>query len=118
MIIRDAEMRDAEQLDQLLTKLIREESSFDSNINGTCEIGDNYSHRIGLEGHKLILIEENGEILGYLYGFLYEIPEIYQEPIAILDALFVEESHRRRGCASALINRFKSFAADHGACRI
>ena len=118
MKMRDAEAKDAQQLDVLLTKLIREESRYDSNLNEACEIRDNYIGRIGLDGHKLILIEEDGEIVGYLYGFIYDVPGVYKSPIAILDALFVEEKHRRKGFASMLIDAFRTFAKENGACRI
>ena len=62
MKIRNAEPKDAEQLDMMLTRLIQDESRYDRNLNRECEIKDNYCNRIGLDGHKLILIEENGEI--------------------------------------------------------
>lgn len=118
MKLRDAEPGDAPKLDELLTRLIRDEAQYDSNVNGDCVITDNYAGRIGLEGHKLLLIEEGGEIVAYLYGFLYEIPGVYRRPMAILDALYVEEEHRRKGYASALITAFKAFAAESGVCRI
>ena len=118
MNIRDAELRDAAQLDQLLARLIRDESQYDSNLNRNCEITDNYSGRIGLDGHKLILVEEDKEIVGYLYGFLYHIPGMYEAPIAILDALFVDEKHRRKGYGSMLVSEFKAFAKESGACRV
>ena len=82
MIIRDAEIKDAPQLDLLLERLIRYESQYDSNLNPDCEIRDNYCSRIGLEGHKLILIEEAGEMIGYLYGFVYHITALKRTEIA------------------------------------
>ena len=118
MILRDANIDDAEGLDKLLSKLVREESQYDDNLNPNCEILDNYRYRIGLEGHKLLIIEEKGEIIGYLYGFVYHIPGIYEAPIAILDALFIGEEHRRKGYASMLISEFKKFATDNGAKQI
>ncbi len=118
MRIRDAELKDAKQLEIMLSKLIRDESQYDSNLIHDCEIQDNYCNRIGLDGHKLILIEENEEIVGYLYGFIYHIPGIYKAPIAIIDALFVDEKYRRKSCASMLIDAFRVFAADNGACQI
>lgn len=118
MKMRDAEAKDAKQLDMLLAKLIREESQYDSNLSSNCEIENNYSDRIGLDGHKLIVIEDAGEIVGYLYGFLYHIPGVYKSPIAILDALFVKEKHRRKGYASMLIAEFRAFAAKCGAAQI
>ena len=118
MKLRDATPADAARLDELLTKLIHDEAQCDSNLNGSYVVTDNYLDRIGLEGHKLLLIEGEGEIIAFLYGFLYEIPGMLAKPIAILDALYVEETYRRKGCAAQLISKFKSFAAESGVCRI
>ena len=118
MIIRDAVVTDAEHLDMLLEKLIQDESQYDSNLNRNCEVKDNYCHRIGLDGHRAILVEEQGTIVGYAYGFLYSVPGIYHSQIAILDALFVDEQHRRKGYATKLISAFRTFAKENGACRL
>ena len=118
MKLRDATTADAARLDTLLTRLIHDEVQYDSNLNGSYVVTDNYRDRIGLEGHKLLLIEEGGEIVAFLYGFLYEIPGMLAKPIAILDALYVEKEHRRKGYASQLISAFKPFAEENGACRI
>ena len=118
MKLRDATLADAARLDELLTKLIHDEAQYNSNLNGSYVVTDNYLDRIGLEGHKLLLIEDEGEIVAFLYGFLYEIPGMLAKPIAILDALYVEEVCRQRGYAAQLISAFKTFAAESGACRI
>lgn len=118
MKLRDATPADAARLDELLTKLIHDEAQYDSNLNDSCVVTDNYLDRIDLEGHKLLLIEDAGEIVAFLYGFLYEIPGMLAKPIAILDALYVEEVCRQRGYAAQLISAFKSFAAESGACRV
>ncbi len=118
MRIRDAELKDAKQLDKLLSKLIQYESQYDSNLVHDCIIEDNYCNRIGLDGHKLILVEENEEIMGYLYGFIYHVPGVYKSPIAIVDSLFVDENHRRKGYATLLMKVFRNFAIEKGACQI
>ena len=56
MKLRDATPADAARLDELLTKLIHDEAQYDSNLNGSYVVTDNYLDRIGLEGHKLLLI--------------------------------------------------------------
>lgn len=118
MKIRDAEKKDAKQLDMLLTRLIRYESQYDNNLNSDCEMKENYCNLIGLDGHKCILIEEEGEIIGYLYGFIYHIPAIHKFPTAIIDALFIDEKYRRKGYASMLITEFRKFAVENGASQI
>ena len=97
MKLRDATTADAARLDTLLTRLIHDEVQYDSNLNGSYVVTDNYRDCI---------------------GFLYEIPGMFAKPIAILDALYVEEAYRRKGCAAQLISAFKAFAAESGACRV
>ena len=118
MKIRDAEAKDAAQLDMLLTRLIRDEAQYDRNLRPDCQVTDNYSSKIGLDGHKLLLIEEAGEIVGYLYGYVCQVPGICKSPFAFLDAIFIDEKHRRKGYASMLIAQFREFAMERGACRI
>lgn len=118
MKLREAESADAARLDDLLTKLIHYEARYDPNLKRSYVVADNYRDRIGLEGHKLLLIEDGGEIAAFLYGFLYEIPGMFAKPVAILDALYVEEAYRRKGCATQLISAFKAFAAESGVCRV
>lgn len=118
MKIRNAEPQDAQTLDQMLTQLIHEEARYDSNLNAQCVVTDNYSGRIGLHGHQLLVAEADGKIVGYLYGFLYQVPDIWVQPVAILDALFVAEAYRRMGCGSMLLAEFEKFARENGACRV
>lgn len=116
MKIREAVPQDAERLDELLTKLIRDEVQYDPNLSGDYVVRDNYAERIGLDGHLLLLAEEEGELAGYLYGFVYQIPGMWKAPVALLDALYVEEKYRRRGCAHMLAAEFRKFAQERGAC--
>ena len=118
LYIRDATPEDASYLDSLLTRLIRDESHYDPNIRTDAAVVDNYGQRIGLPGHKLLVCETEGHIVGYLYGFVYCIENIMRRPVAILDALFVDEAYRHQGCASMLISEFHKFAAENGACRM
>lgn len=117
-VVRDADAKDAEFLDKMLTQLIREEAVYDENLNGAYTVENNYREWIGLEGHKILIAEAGGKAVGYLYGFVYQIPGMWNRPVAILDALFVEKNHRREGCASALVSEFQKFAAESGANRM
>lgn len=118
IIIRDAIPEDASKLDELLTELIQDEAQYDANLNVNCVVTDNYSGRIGLEGHKLLVAECCEKTVGFIYGFIYHIPEMMNNPIVILDALFIDEKYRRMGIAHMLFSEFKKFAQESGACRI
>ena len=71
ILIRGAEHEDAERLDELLTLLIRDEGQYDDNLNEAYVVRDNYRERFRMDGHKLLVAEIEGKIVGYLYGFVY-----------------------------------------------
>ena len=82
MVIRNAIRSDGVALDALLTKLIRDETQYDSNLSPEDVIKDNYAERIE-EGSGAFVAEEDGNIVGYLYGFLYQIPGMMLRPVLL-----------------------------------
>ena len=118
MVIRNAIRSDGVALDALLTKLIRNETRYDSNLSPEVVIKDNYAQRIEEEGSGAFVAEEDGNIVGYLYGFLYQIPGMMLRPVAIMDALYVEEAYRGQGIAKKLFRCFWEFAEDCHAERV
>ena len=48
----------------------------------------------------------------------YRIPQVLLQPIAIVDALYVEEGYRGKGIAKDLFRRFQEFASVCGAASI
>lgn len=117
MKIREAQKTDAEILDGMLTALIQYEQRWNSNMNEAFTVKNNYEELIGQPGYKVLVAEENNEIMGYVYGFSYQTP-VEKAPIVILDALYVREQFRNRGCATALIREFQKFAVSEGAAAI
>lgn len=115
-IIRKARMEDANTLDAMLTELIGYETRYDSNLDASYQVQDNYARLVEEPGRALLVAEAEGRIVGFLYGFLYQIPGMHVKPMALLDALFVSEPYR--GIATALFSAFRRFAAEKGACRI
>ena len=100
MNIREATKNDCVHMDALLTKLIRYEARFDPNLSPEVVIEDNYAGQIAAEGCKAYVAEDHGIIVGYLYGFTYRIPQVLLQPIAIVDAMYVEEGYRGKGIRS------------------
>ena len=118
MNIREATKNDCVHMDALLTKLIRYEARFDPNLSPEVVIEDNYAGQIAAEGCKAYVAEDHGIIIGYLYGFTYRIPQVLLQPIAIVDALYVEEGYRGKGIAKDLFRKFQEFASGCGAASI
>lgn len=90
-LIRKARMADTRTLDAMLTELIGYETRYDSNLDASYQVQDNYARLVEEEGCALRVAEAEGRILGFLYGFLYQIPGMFVKPVALLDALFVSE---------------------------
>lgn len=118
MIIREANRGDCAKLDELLKKLIRCEAEYDRNLNPDCNVENNYDERLDWPGHKAFVAEEGEKIVGFIYGFAFTIPGMYAEPIAIADALYVEEAYRNKGIAGMLLREFRNFSTEQGACRV
>ena len=110
MQIREAKKEDCGALDALLSKLIRDEVQYDPNLCESFTGENNYARQLEQEDRKAFVAEENGEIVGYVYGYVFDIPKMCRRPVAVLDALYVEEAFRNRGIARLLLREFLRFA--------
>ena len=113
MHIRPAKSDEGAVCDALLTRLIQTERQWEPNLDETFTVCDNYEHRMSEEGTLLLVAEENDEIVGFLFGFLYPSP-VQKRPTALLDALFVCEAHRNKGIGKALALRFWEWGKEQG----
>jgi len=113
MHIRPAKSDEGAVCDALLTRLIQAERQWESNLDETFTVCDNYEHRMSEEGTLLLVAEENDEIVGFLFGFLSPSP-VLKRPTALLDALFVCEEHRSKGIGKALALRFREWVKEQG----
>ena len=101
MIFRKANMKDAKKLDELLTKLILDEKTYDPNVE-LVNVNNFYINFINDQVKYFEVCEDDGEIVGYIYSKL-------NNNTALIDALFVEESYRNKKIATTLIENFISF---------
>ena len=106
-IIRKANISDAKRLNELLTKLIRDEKKYDDNINENCAVKSYYEYIIPKEQNIILVAESSNTIVGYLYGYIINDGDTSINNVAKIDALFIEEDYRHLGIATSLINEFK-----------
>lgn len=105
MNYRVATVEDAEELDNLLSKLIQDEKrNYDGTIESTM-VKDFYKNMIPRENTIIYLCEDKGVIIGYIYGFI-------DDKKGKIDALFVEKNYRNRKIASTLLEYIKNWFGD------
>ena len=109
MIIRKAEYKDVETLNNFLTFLIRDERQYDLGIDENFVVTNMYENYIEDPSKLIIVAEENKKIIGYLYGIIKPNDETYKYIIAKLDALYIDSNFRNKGIATSLIEYFKKW---------
>lgn len=100
-----------ENVDMLLTKLIRDEGiNYDKNINENYEVKDFYKKYLNEENMIiLVAVDKEEQIKGYLFGFIENNGDVYKQCVAKIDAIYVEQLYRRKGIAKELINSFEEW---------
>ncbi len=97
MNFRSANLQDSLQLDNLLTKLVKDEkNNYDKYIKIE-EINGFYQNILVNNNTKAFVCEKNNKIIGYIYCY------VNNESIGIIDALYIEEEYRGLGIATKLI---------------
>ena len=114
-IIRKAELKDANIVNNFLTKLIKDEKKYDTNINDNFVVHTFYENFIEDEQNCCLIAEYNGKIIGYLYGFVQNNGNIYINIITQLDAMFADNEYRKLGIGNALIGEFKKWSKEKNA---
>ena len=97
MNFRSANLQDSLQLDNLLTKLVKDEkNNYDKYIKVE-KINGFYQNILVNNNTKAFVCEKNNKIIGYIYCY------VNNESIGIIDALYIEEEYRGLGIATKLI---------------
>ena len=112
MLYRKSLMKDAKELDNLLTELIQDERQYDDRIDENFVVTNFYQNYIEDNTKFLYLGEDNTEIIGYIYGY-FKNDDTNQNNIAYLDALYIKEKYRHQGIANNLIEAFKKWAKEN-----
>jgi ribosomal protein S18 acetylase RimI-like enzyme len=125
LIIRRAEERDLPALGQLGALMVRIHHSYDSArfmLPGD-DVAEGYAWFLGTElGQEdvlLLVAELAGQVVGYVYAALepHSWKEL-REPAGFIHDLVVEESARRRGIATQLLESAAAWLENHGAPRV
>lgn len=111
--ISKAMLNEISEINNMLTDLIQDErKNYDSNINENYKVEEFYEKLIDDDNKIILVARENNIILGYLYGFIQDNGNLYNNKIAKLDALFVKEQYRGNGIARSLIKEFINWAEE------
>lgn len=111
--ISKAMLNEMPEINKMLTDLIQDErKNYDSNINENYKVQEFYEKLIDDENKIILVARDNDIILGYVYGFIQDNGNLFNNKIAKLDALFVKEQYRGNGIARSLIREFINWASE------
>ena len=100
MLIRISDEINANECDELLTKLIQDEKQYNAFINENFIVKDYFKNVVKDEQNILLGYKENKEIVGYIYFKFVKDEEAFGY---LIDGLYVEEEYRNKGIAKSLI---------------
>ena len=105
-VIREIFDTEIDVVNNLLDKLIKDEKKYDNNINYDYVVKEYYQNKI--DDSVIFVATKENEIVAYLFGYIVDSP-VYINKKAILDALYVEETHRQKGIAKKMITIFEEW---------
>lgn len=104
--IKKYDQENASVCNDLLTKLINDETKYDENLKNNIII-NNYYNKLN-ENSVIYIAFINNKVVGYIYGYVTE-DILVKEKTAKLDALYVIEEYRGNKIASKLIEEYKNW---------
>lgn len=122
MIIRNVKSDDYDEILKLQLELEDVEVNFDNNLKRHC-----YNTKKGQEKLKkrilnkksiFYIAEENGEIVGFIDGYIADDEWWYEEQIAYLDHFIVKSEYRNKGIGTILLNSFEEKIKEYGITKI
>ena len=117
--ISKAMLNEIPEINKMLTDLIQDErKNYDSNINESYKVQEFYEKFVDNDNEIILVARDNDIILGYVYGFIQDNGNLFNNKIAQLDALFVKEQYRGNGIARSLMKDFINWAEEKGAAYI
>lgn len=120
--IREATIEDIDEIVALNYALFQEDAGQRDpfmNLNWPKENGQaHFSRHIAGEHSICFLAEIEGEVVGYLVGYLENKSELRPVQVAELESMFIQSEYRGLSVGTDLVNQFLKWALKEGAERI
>lgn len=120
--IRQAGKDDVDAIVELNYALFQEDAGQRDpfmNLNWPREEGEKHFSRLVSDGDSLCLLAEyDGEVVGYLVGYMREKSSLRPVQIAELESMYVKKMFRGRGVGTELADRFLKWAKAKKAERV
>ena len=105
MIIRRANQKDIPELVDMSLQLLTSELAYDENLRIPSEEEfHNFWTRTINNKRNVVLVAEETELVGYIYGWFMKNFFLFREPRGYISDLFVKPSFRGRGVGSSLLS--------------
>ena len=114
MIIRKAELEDVEQLDMMFAKLLEIDKIYDDNLKSGLTMQGFFSKRIMDEDVIAFVAFDYDNIIGYVFGYIQKDNKVKVELEAYIESIYIEESKRKTGIGTKLIEQFELEAQNRG----
>lgn len=110
IIVKVDNLEEARKCNELLTLLIENEAKYNENINKNYIVNNWFENLYNMENNVLYVAKENEEIVGYIYCKINTGENGLTNNLeALIDGLYVLEEYRKKGIATALINKAKQW---------
>lgn len=108
---------DAIKCNELLTKLILNESLYDKNLKKDYKVKEYFENIYESKNNVLFIVKDDNDMaIGYAYcKIIITDSGPHINHIALLDGLYIDEKYRKQGIATKLIEGCKKWAIEVGA---
>jgi ribosomal protein S18 acetylase RimI-like enzyme len=119
MKIREAKIENLKEFIKLEKEFLKYNEGLkidrDYKIKSLREIKDTdykkeFKHRLSKKNSFFCFAKENGEFIGYIYGYIQSLPSLFKlRKVGYLDSIIVSKKYRKKNFASMLKNEFFSW---------